>query len=134
MNPLAAIRRRKKVWIRRLAAPIIAVWLTMAWQPCVMAMDAGEHHEHHCEHCPPPETEHCHDAAGHDCRDEDRFSADLRAAKAKSADDAKHAQIFLAETGGAYRLLALQAQMCPAYPATAPPVPPIPVLYCSWLN
>ena len=134
MNLLAAIRRRKKVWICRLAAPIVAVWLTMAWQPCVMATAAGMHHEHHCEHCPPPEVERCHDAVSHDCRDEDRFSADLRAAKAKYADDLKLVQISLAASGGSHRLAALRVQMCLAYPPTAPPDPPLPVLYCSWLN
>ena len=134
MNLLAAIRRRKKVWIRRLAAPIAAVWLTMAWQPCVIAMDAGMHHEHHCEHCPPPEVEHCQDAVSHDCRDEDRFSADLRAAKAKSADDLKLAPVSLDASGGSHQPAALKAQMCLAYPATAPPTPPLPVLYCSYLN
>ena len=134
MNLLAAIRRRKKAWIRRLAAPIVAVWLTMAWQPCVMAMDAGTHHEHHCEHCPPPEVERCHDAARHDCGDEDRLSADLRAAKAKSADDAKHAQISVGAPGWPPRLLALEARACRANPATAPPTPPFPILFCSWLN
>ena len=134
MNLLAAIRRRKKVWIRRLAAPIVAVWLTMAWQPCVMAMDAGMQHEHHCEHCPPPEVEHCHDAVSHDCRDGDRLSADLRAAQAKSADDAKQAPISLDAPGWPPRLLALKARTCRANPATAPPAPPLPILFCSWLN
>ena len=134
MNLLAAIRRRKKVWIRRLGTPVVAVWLTMAWQPCVMALDAGMHHEHHCEHCPPPEIEHCHDVVSHDCTDEDRFSADLRAAKAKSTDDAKHAPVPLAAPGLPHRLLALKAQTCLANPATAPPATPLPILYCSYLN
>lgn len=134
MNLLAAIRRRKKVWIRRLGAPVAVVWLTTAWQPCVMAMDAGMHHEHHCEHCPPPEIEHCHDAVSHDCRDEDRFSADLRAAKAKSADDAKHAPFPLTAPDLPHRLLAVKAQTCLANPATAPPTPPLSILYCSYLN
>ena len=134
MNVLSAIRRRKKAWIRRLAAPIVAVWLTMAWQPCVMAMDAGMDHEHRCEHCPPPEIDHCHEVVSHDCKDEDRFSADLRAAKAKSADDAKHAPVPLAAPGQPHRLLALTARVCLAHPATAPPAPPLPILFCSWLN
>lgn len=134
MNLLAAIRRRKKAWIRRLAAPIVAVWLTMAWQPCIMAMDAGMDHEHHCEHCPPPEIDHCHDVVRHDCEDDDFFSADLRAAKAKSADDTKLAQVTLAASERPQRLLLLQDQSCLAYPATAPPAPPLPVLFCSYLN
>ena len=134
MNLLAAIRRRKIVWIRRLAAPIVAVWLTMAWQPCVMAMDAGMSHEHRCPHCPPTEVEHCDVAVRHECSDEDRFSADLRAAKAKSADDLKLAQVSLSASGWSHRLAVVKVQTCRAYPATAPPTPPLPVLYCSYLN
>ena len=134
MNLLAAIRRRKKVWIRRLAAPVVAVWLTMAWQPCVMAMGADMSHEHRCPHCPPAEMEHCDVAVRHECSDEDRFSADLRAAKAKFADDLKLAQVSLAASDWSHRLAVLKPQTCLAYPATAPPTPPLPVLYCSWLN
>ena len=134
MNLLAAIRRRKKAWIRRLVAPVAAVWLTMAWQPCVMAMGADAGHEHRCEHCPPPKIEHCDDVVRHDCSDEDRFSADLRAAKAKSADDTKLAQIALAASDRPQRLLVLKAQRCLANPATAPPARPLPILFCSYLN
>lgn len=134
MNPLVAIRRRKKVWIRRLGAPIVAVWLTTAWQPCVMAMDVDMHHEHRCPHCPLPEIEHCDVAIRHECSDEDRFSADLRAAKAKSADDLKLAQVSLAASGWSHQPAVIKAQSCLAYPATAPPTPPLPVLYCSYLN
>lgn len=134
MNVLADIRRRKKAWIRRLGAPIAAVWLTMAWQPCVMAMDAGMEHEHRCEHCPPPETGHCDDVVRHDCRDEDRFSADVRAAKAKSADDSKHVAVSLLAAVRPHRLEPLNARACLSDPATAPPGRPLPVLFCTWLN
>ena len=134
MNLLAAIRRRKKAWIRRLAAPIVAVWLTMAWQPCVMAMDTGMGHGHHCEHCPPPEIDRCHDVVRHDCRDDDRFSADLRAAKAKSADDAKHAQVALIASEWPHRLRVLKDKRCLANLATAPPARSLPVLFCTYLN
>ena len=134
MNLLAAIRRRKKVWIRRLGAPIIAVWLTMAWQPCVMAMDAGMDHEHRCEHCPPPEIDHCDDFVRHECSDEDRFSADRRAAKAKSADDTKLAHVPLAVSGLAQWLPVFKVHTCLANPATAPPGRPLPILFCSFLN
>ena len=133
MNPLAAIRRRKHAWMRPLAAPIVAVWLNMAWQPCVMAMDADMGHEHPCDHCPPPAIEHCDDVIRHDCSDEDRFNADLRAAKAKSADDTKPAQVALAASHR-HRPVVLKAQACLANPATAPPAPPLPILFCSYLN
>ena len=133
MNALAAIRRRKQTWMRPLAAPIVAVWLSMAWQPCVMAMDAGMGHEHHCDHCPPPAIKHCDDVVRHDCSDEDRFNADLRAAKAKSADDTKPAQVALAASHR-HQLVVLKAQACLANPATAPPAPPLSILFCSYLN
>jgi hypothetical protein len=134
MNLLAAIRRRKKAWICRLGAPIVAVWLAMAWHPCVMAMDAEMAHEHHCEHCPPPEIEHCGDAVRHECSDEDRLSADLRAAKAKSADDSKHVPVSLIASTQLHRLQVFKAQACLTDPATAPPGRPLPVLFCSYLN
>ena len=134
MNPLAAIRRRKKVWIRRLGGPIAAVWLTMAWQPCVMAMDAEMGHEHHCEHCPPPEIDHCDDVVRHECSDEDRFSADRRAAKVNSADDSMFAPVSFAVFGVAQRLPVIKAQTCLDNPATAPPGRPLPILFCSYLN
>lgn len=134
MNLLATIRRRKKAWIPRLGAPIVAVWLAMAWQPCVMAMDAEMGHENHCEHCPPPEIEHCDDVVRHECTGEDRFSADLRATKAKSADDAKQVPVSLTVSTQPLRLQAFRAQACLANPATAPPGRSLPVLFCSWLN
>ena len=134
MNLLAAIRRRKKVWIRRLGAPIVAVWLAMAWQPCVMAMDAEMGHEHHCEHCPPPEIDHCDDAVRHECTDDDRFSADRRAAKAKSADDAEQVPISLIASTRPHRLQGFKAEACLTNPATAPPGRMLPVLFCSFLN
>ena len=134
MNLLATIRRRKKVWIPRLGAPIVAAWLAMAWQPCVMAMDAEMAHEHHCEHCPPPEIDHCGDAVRHECTDDDRFSADRRAAKAKSADDAEQVPVSLIASTQPHRLLVFKAQACLTDPATAPPGRPLPVLFCSYLN
>ena len=134
MNLLAAIRRRKKVWIRRLGAPVAAVWLTMAWQPCVMAMGAELGHEHHCEHCPPPEIDHCDDAVRHECTDDDRFSADRRAAKAKSADDAEQVPVSLIASAQPHRLQGFKAEACLTNPATAPPGRPLPVLFCAWLN
>ena len=134
MNLLAAIRRRKKVWIRRLGAPVIAVWLTVAWQPCVMAMGAGMEHGHHCEHCPPPETGHCGDVVRHDCGEEDRFSADVRAAQAKSADEAKHAAVIRSAPLRPHRLEEFAVPACLSNPATAPPGRRLPVLFCAYLN
>lgn len=134
MNLLAIIRRRKKVWIRRLAAPMAAAWLAMAWQPCATAMDAETGHEHRCAQCPPPEIEHCDDVVRQDCSDGDRFSADLRAAKAKSADDTKLSQVFLAVTGQPHRLPVLETQRCLTHPATAPPIRSLPILFCTYLK
>ncbi len=134
MNLLALMRRRKKVWIHRLAAPFAVVWLTMLWQPCAMAMDGAMDIEHRCVHCPPPKLEHCDDDAPQDCGDDDRFNADRRAAKAKFGDDQKE---LLATPATAYRpfqLSFLPTNACLAHPATAPPTRPLPILFCTQLK
>ncbi len=43
---------------RRAIAALLAVWLTVAMQPCAMAMDTAEDHD--CPHCPPAPTEQHH--------------------------------------------------------------------------
>ena len=59
MTLLAAIRRRRAPWTRRVLGLFAVSWLAMALQPCAMAlgMDAG----HDCPHCPPAHSAH----AGH---------------------------------------------------------------------
>ncbi len=68
-------RRNRKNILRRLRAAssrlgsfamimVMAVWLNMAIQPCLMAAEPllpGQHHESGCPHCPPAQAGHCGD-------------------------------------------------------------------------
>lgn len=134
MNLLAVMRRRHGVWIPRLAAPIAAVWLSMVWQPCAMAMDTGVQHEHRCAHCPPPKPEHCDDIVTHECDDGDQFRADLRTPKAKPGDGPTEFQAALVASNHPYWLPVPPVRPCLAHPPTAPPVQSLPILFCAFLN
>ena len=157
MNILALIRRRKKVWILRLAAPFGVVWLSMLWQPCAMAMDAdgGQHSPMHmdmhggahtpmdmgmdhgqqsCPHCPPLMHEDCEGNASGDCDYFDRFDADRRVSKLKFEESSDIQPILHPLTQPPDLSLAFSVQGNPPKHTAAPPGPALTVLYCSYLN
>ena len=140
MNILAAIRRRQKLWIPRLAGPFAVVWLSMLWQPCAMAMDMdGEmamgHEQHSCPHCPPPMHEDCGNSL-EECAYFDRFDVDRRGAKLKLGESLQDVQPVLLAASHTSQLAFVSALSSgPHYAcATAPPGPPLNVLFCTYLN
>jgi hypothetical protein len=72
---MISARRNRKNILRRLRAAssrlgscamimVMAVWLNMAIQPCLMAAEPllpAQHHESGCPHCPPAQAGHCGD-------------------------------------------------------------------------
>ena len=137
MNILAAIRRRHRRWIPRLATLLAVAWLGMLWQPCAMAMgmDAGSGHaQHACAHCPAPQHTDCEDAADK-CTYADRFDADRRTAKLKSGaglEDVQH--IVLPSCHAAWLPLPSWGDARLTVNAIAPPGPPLNILFCAYLN
>ena len=138
MNILSAMRRRHKRWIPRLAGPFAIVWLSMLWQPCAMAadmdMDMG-HEQHSCPHCPPPMHEDCKGNAIGECDYLDRFDTDRRASKLKFEESKADAQPVLLSACQSLQLATVLASH-PSFSkhATAPPGPPLNVLFCTYLN
>ena len=63
MNLLAKMRKRKEAFGRRAVGAFAFVWLSMALQPCVMALGGDAP----CAHCPPAmAAQHgSHDESGH---------------------------------------------------------------------
>ena len=138
MSILAAIRLRKKLWIPRVAAVFSVMWVSMLLQPCAMAMGAGQmgmdHEQHSCPHCPPPMHEECVDEAV-ECRYLERFDVDHRASTAKFSAGSEDFQSVLNSYCEA-PLLPARAVTRFSSPrhATAPPGPPLNVLFCVYLK
>ena len=89
------MRRHRTARARRVTGAFLFVWLSLAMQPCVMAL--GMDGDHDCPHCPPPvEMMHHagHDmamsempcATGDDCSPLDDFNYDGRTPQAKVKD------------------------------------------------
>lgn len=55
------MRRNKSSWGNGTLGAFVFVWLSLALQPCVMALESGDHGD--CPHCPPEVSQH---HAGHD--------------------------------------------------------------------
>ncbi len=132
MCVLAAIRRRQKLWIPRFGAAMGIVWLSMLMQPCLMAMD---HEQHNCPHCPPPMHEDCAGETTEDCGYSEGLDFDRRVSKTKFGGSSENLQLILnssCETPDFSSLSAAHSSF-PRH-ATAPPGPPLNVLYCVYLN
>ena len=101
------MRRNKSFWGKRTLGAFVVVWLSLALQPCVMALESGGHGD--CPHCPPKVAQShaghdmamhemsTHEMAGHDmatmampcaatgdCDSLDDFNYDGRTAEAKA--------------------------------------------------
>ena len=149
MNILAAIRRRHRVWIPKLGAPLAVVWLSMLWQPCAVAMDmhtnmdmgAGmhmsmdmDHEQHACPHCPPSMHEDCGSDATEACEYLDRFDTDRRTSKTKIDDDSTDLQLVLLTSHESQTIFSKSSLPSALKDhATAPPGPPLNLLFCVYL-
>ncbi len=133
MNLLQPIRRRSRRWVPRVMGPLAVVWLSMVFQPCLMAAEMGGQMGGDCPHCPTPMQQDC--AAGA-CTYVDRVDYDGRTPQVRLAnaqlDD--HPVLFATLTTG----LPLPTGACSTGPpsdATSDlPTPPLNVLFCVYLN
>jgi len=136
MNILATIRRRQKRWIPRLTAPFAIVWFSMLWQPCAVAMDMEmgmDHEQHSCPHCPPPMHEECGGNTAVACDYFDRLDTDRLATKIKFEEGPEDVQLALysiCEPVGVSLHFPPRSRIS-SY-VTAPPGPPLNVLYCTY--
>ena len=71
------MRRNKSSWGKSTLGVFVVVWLSLALQPCVMALGSGEHGD--CPHCPPEVSQHHarHETASHDMASHDMASHDM---------------------------------------------------------
>ena len=141
MNVLATMRQRQTSWGRRVLSLFAVVWLSLALQPCAMAM--GGDSDHDCPHCPPPESSHhaTHDmtgmpcATGADCMALDEINYDGRTSTVKVGDAQYEAVAILSPVATARRSLRVTragktSDSC-GYGGTSPPLN---LLYCTYLN
>ena len=122
----------------------------MLWQPCAAAMDMHEdmdmgagmhmgmdmgHEQHRCPHCPPSMHEECGDNATEACEYLERFDADRRASKAKIGENPGDQLLVLLASCEALPVFSeFSLYSNPNKHATAPPGPPLNVLYCVYLK
>ncbi len=132
MHILAAIRRRQKLWIPRFGAAMGMVWLSMLMQPCLMAMD---HEQLACPHCPPPVHEDCASGTTEDCGYLEGLDLDRRVSKTKFGEGPEDLQAILISSCELPRFVSESAAQG-SFPksATAPPGPPLNILFCVYLK
>jgi hypothetical protein len=134
MNPLQAIRKRRRRLVSQVLGGLAVVWLGMVLQPCLMAAEMAM--DGHCPHCPAPTAEGCDGAVSNGCRYIDRVDYDGRSAYSKLAKKT------LDHSPALFAALALEHVQPANACATGPPYgaarylpsPPINVLYCVYLN
>jgi hypothetical protein len=83
MNPLQAIRKRRRRLVSQVLGGLAVVWLGMVLQPCLMAAEMAM--DGHCPHCPAPTAESCDGAVSNGCKYNDRVDYDGRSAYSKLA-------------------------------------------------
>jgi hypothetical protein len=84
MNVLHRIRRKSGTLSRVNLALFVLVWLSIAFAPCAMAMQAGATMpEHDCPLCPPDP---CQEVAPEDCDAPDSLDSPQLAEKTQSLD------------------------------------------------
>lgn len=146
MSYLASIRQKQHSRGLRALGLFVAVWLSLALQPCAMASEADDDHD--CPHCPPAQTqEHggmygnmdhempCADGVA-DCAIVDDLNHDSRSGKIKLNDAPTDLVIAIAPNDftGPYCHPA-DVTLRPGYAlALASTTPPLHVLNCVYLK
>lgn len=136
-------------WTRGVLAVLVVFSLSLALQPCAMAMSGDQGRD--CPHCPPPESQDHHQhhgsetdeidqapcaSASDDCSLDDEFNYDGRNAQVKLKDlpiDAPLAINDLIDAATVARFDDLRG----VFPTRSPPpdsAPPLNVLYCVYLD
>ncbi len=140
MKPLAAIRRHQNGAVHTVLALFATVWLSMALQPCVMAMDIGDPealsaHRADCPHCfeDTSAAGHCDESAQSHCTYIDGFDYDGRGSSLHQPDF-NGTVVGLLPAPIQVRLFPQQVKLPPsAYAPTAPTVR-LNIRYCVFLN
>lgn len=135
MNPLSAIRRRRRPLVIRVLAMLGVVWLGMVLQPCVMAGEMGMDMTQPCPHCPAPMTDDCDGAASNVCTYFDWVDYDARSPHSTLSKKFDHTVIPVATSLPEYpHPTSICATGPPRDAGLELPAVPINVLYCVYLN
>ena len=87
MSSLAYFRRRQRRFARLAMVLCATVWLNMALQPCLMALELPGAHHSDCPHCPDRNgADHCDTGAGGRCAYIDVLDYDGRTLPPPTAD------------------------------------------------
>ena len=144
MSLFLHMRARKTAWGSRVLALFAMVWLNLALQPCVMAIESTAGHDGGCPHCPPAEHHQMHGshettampcAGSADCGDLDDFHYDGRDTAPKFDPAPDHDAALPAPTDAFTGITVLRPR------SRAPPpdhdgaaAPPLHLLHCVFLN
>lgn len=142
MNVLRRIRNHRTAWGRHMLAAFAVVWLNLALQPCVMALDTD--HEHECPHCPPAVMQHHegHDMAAMkmpcdgsgDCGEPDEFNYDGRKLEFKFDSSAQLVFVLPATPPDTASTAIATRERLVRREIRAGTSPPLHLLNCSFLN
>ena len=135
MNPLRAIRKRRRSLTTRVLAMLGVVWLNMVLQPCLMAAEMDMDMTGPCPHCPAPMTDDCDGAASNVCTYFDQVDYDGRSPHPKIVKKVDYGFVALAASPAEHLH---SASTCATGPPPAaelhPPAVPIHILHCVYLN
>ena len=127
-------RQRAVGWGHRVLSALIVAWMTIALQPCSMALEA----EPDCPHCPPTEQRElppCDALTIQDCAVDDQLSAEPRSLKVKAKNSANDLPVAIVPSTSAIASLTVFEQ--PPPPGSIllyPSGPPRNVLFCVYLK
>ena len=135
MNPLRALRKRRRPLAAQMLAMLGVVWLNMVLQPCLMAAEMDMDMTGPCPHCPSTMTEDCAGATSNGCTYVDRIDYDGRGPHSKLAKKLDHFFITPTVLPIAYSHAASNCATGPPRDVGLhPPAPPLNVIYCVYLN
>lgn len=135
MNPLKAIRKRRRPLAAEVLTMLGIVWLNMVLQPCLMAGEMDMDMSEPCPHCLASMTGDCDGAASSGCTYFDRVDHDGRSPHSKLTKKVDHSFVSLTALPAVYLYRASTSATGPPcdvdhrLPALA-----INVLHCVYLN
>ena len=136
MSGLATIRRRKSIWGRHVLGTFAIAWLSVAMQPCAMAMDVETTDP--CPHCPPVEIldeAPCDVKISPDCAADGQIVTEARSGQLKLKDKPSDLPPAVAPVLYESEKLAHVAQaFFDPLVRLNPSGPPLNILYCVYLK
>ena len=127
-------RQRAVGWGHRVLSTFIVAWMTIALQPCSMALEA----EPDCPHCPPTEQRElppCDVLTIQDCAVDDQLSAEPRSFKVKAKNSTSDLPVAIVPaTNAVASPTALEQPAQTSSILLYPSGPPRNVLFCVYLK